>query len=322
LKKGENTLEASIARVLMKSIVARDGAFDPAHFRQAYVKFMMTPGSHNDVYASTCHRMFFANLVFGGLDPADCPDNDQHNVDTIDGLVLPTIVALAGVGIDIPSDVAEAADIAEAAGACAGVTRKSGLLEDTARGWSQVIRSALTESDACFSDALDTFARRTIGRSPNPTVDDSSTMSACYLGQSLPGLIDLAAKYAPVAAESKELFQKDEYPVWEALLANANVGGENVHRGSILGAILGARAGFNELYDRMEDGLYEVEQLNSEIKDFVNAILPKDANDDDDEDEPKDANDVDDDAPEDVPGEVPKDANDDDDDDDDDGERR
>jgi ADP-ribosyl-[dinitrogen reductase] hydrolase len=82
LQKGENTLEVSIARVLMKSIVDNGGRFDADHFRNAYVKFMTTPGSHNDTYASTCHRMFFANMVFRQLLPKECPDNDHHNVDS------------------------------------------------------------------------------------------------------------------------------------------------------------------------------------------------------------------------------------------------
>jgi ADP-ribosyl-[dinitrogen reductase] hydrolase len=82
LQAGENTLEVSIARVLMKSIVSNGGIFDADHFRSAYVTFMTTPGSHNDVYASTCHRMFFANMIFKNLPPKDCPDNDSHNVDT------------------------------------------------------------------------------------------------------------------------------------------------------------------------------------------------------------------------------------------------
>ena len=82
LQKGENTLEVSIARVLMKSIVENGGTFNADHFRDAYVRFMTTPGSHNDTYASTCHRMFFANLIFRQLPAKDCPDNDHHNVDS------------------------------------------------------------------------------------------------------------------------------------------------------------------------------------------------------------------------------------------------
>merc|ERR1712224_1043908 len=51
----------------------------------------------NDCYASTCHRMFFANLS-RGLPPEKCPDNDNHNVDTIDGLIMGVPVVLATCG--------------------------------------------------------------------------------------------------------------------------------------------------------------------------------------------------------------------------------
>lgn len=49
-----------------------------------------------DTYASTCHRMFFQRWR-SGVSAADCPDNDGHNVDTIDGLTLPAVVALAAL---------------------------------------------------------------------------------------------------------------------------------------------------------------------------------------------------------------------------------
>lgn len=54
---------------------------------------MMTPGSHNDTYASTAHRMFFANYV-KKVDPVKCPDNDGHNVDAIDALTLAVPIIL------------------------------------------------------------------------------------------------------------------------------------------------------------------------------------------------------------------------------------
>jgi ADP-ribosyl-[dinitrogen reductase] hydrolase len=58
---------------------------------------MLTPGSHNDTYAATAHRMFFANYV-KKIDSKLCPDNDGHNVDAIDALTLivPTILANYG----------------------------------------------------------------------------------------------------------------------------------------------------------------------------------------------------------------------------------
>ena len=52
----------------------------------------------------------------------------------------------------------------------------------------------------------------------------------------------MAAKYA-------------DADVWTALLANANVGGENVHRGCVLGALLGAHSGVERLPPQLVDGL-------------------------------------------------------------------
>lgn len=51
-------------------------------------------------------------------------------------------------------------------------------------------------------------------------------MAACYIAESFNALLHFAYKYA----ESPE----------QAILANANAGGENVARGSLLGALIGA----------------------------------------------------------------------------------
>eukprot|EP00536_Pseudo-nitzschia_multiseries_P009623 jgi/Psemu1/201173/e_gw1.273.34.1 len=299
LRAGENTLEASIARVLLRSITANRGSFRADHFRDAYVAFMTTPGSHNDAYASTCHRMFFANLVFRGLPPKECPDNDRHNVDTIDGLVLPTIVALAGsvggnnhndnndVDVDVDLD-----SVARSAAECASVTRRSSVLEETAASWSRVVVSAVRSPTTAssnddddendnnndngdgdkFRSELDRFARATIQRRPDPSVNDDSTMSACYLGSSLPGVVDFVAKYAP---DGNDNDNNGGDRVWQGLLANANVGGENVHKGSVLGAILGARGGFDRLPTRLVAGLVPREDLEKDIDDFVRAVLSR-----------------------------------------------
>ena len=135
LEAGQNTLEAQLVRVLMRGITANAGVFDPARFREDYVTFMQRPGSHNDCYASTCHRMFFENLMAGNP-PEKCPSNDGHNVDTIDGLVLPTAVALATIGL--PETEAQMA-----VSQCVGVTRRSPALESHAAVWMGLLRSVL-----------------------------------------------------------------------------------------------------------------------------------------------------------------------------------
>jgi len=98
LDAGENTLEAQLTRVLVQSIIENSTpsalTFSTAHFLERYMTFMQTPGSHNDTYASTAHRMFFANAVRGKA-PDQCADNDGHNTDAIDALTLTVPVILA-----------------------------------------------------------------------------------------------------------------------------------------------------------------------------------------------------------------------------------
>jgi len=72
LKAGENTLEAQLARVLMKSIVDNDGVFDADRFCKDYIKFMTTPGSHNDAYAAASHRVFFDNYYYNQFPAKEC----------------------------------------------------------------------------------------------------------------------------------------------------------------------------------------------------------------------------------------------------------
>jgi len=63
---------------------------------------MTTPGSHNDCYAATSHRMFFTNYK-SGVDPKLCPDNDGHNVDAIDALTtaVPVILRYSNDTIEV-----------------------------------------------------------------------------------------------------------------------------------------------------------------------------------------------------------------------------
>lgn len=96
LDAGENTLEAVLAREMIRSLTSTGGRFSAQDFQRRYITLMTTPGTHNDTYASTCHRMFFQKWR-SGIAPEKCPDNDGHNVDTMDGLVLPSVVALAAL---------------------------------------------------------------------------------------------------------------------------------------------------------------------------------------------------------------------------------
>lgn len=145
LDAGENTLEAQLCRVLTQSILDTSLStppnadpscllslsFKPSDFTEKYITFMQTPGSHNDTYASTAHRMFFANLV-QGKPPHECADNDGHNTDAIDALTLtvPVIIAYA----DAPRNVRNN-KIREVI----AITRKSRALQSYAETYSDIL---------------------------------------------------------------------------------------------------------------------------------------------------------------------------------------
>lgn len=137
LERGENTLEAQLVRVLMKSVVACDGEFDANHFCEAYVKFMTTPGSHNDTYASTAHRQFFENFV-KGRDPMKCASNDGHNTDAIDALVLPSVIALATLHKPLEEAIADAQR-------CGEVTRRSKTVQQFVALVVQMVRHVIND---------------------------------------------------------------------------------------------------------------------------------------------------------------------------------
>jgi ADP-ribosyl-[dinitrogen reductase] hydrolase len=179
LQKGENTLEAQLARVLMKSIVANDGNFDQDHFRQSYIDFMTTKGSHNDTYASTCHRMFFANWFFDKKDPKECPDNDHHNVDSIDGLVLPSITALAYAGRHSRAD--NSAEAQTAAAQTAAATRQSVVLENISSTWAwHVLGPAVTAATSEEVQDHWNTAAQLFGMRRNPSPDQRDELRCVY----------------------------------------------------------------------------------------------------------------------------------------------
>lgn len=68
------------------------------------------------------------------------------------------------------------------------------------------------------------------------------------------------------------LAKRYEAQAWPALLRNANVGGENVHRGAVLGFLLGAREGVEALPADLFEGLSHRTEIAAEIDAFVLAL--------------------------------------------------
>lgn len=279
LAAGENTLNAQCARVLIRTATARRG-WSPASFLDAYIEFMRTPGSHNDTYAESWHRMFFVNLVARGRAPVDCADDDGHNIASAGGLVLlPPVTLLAACAalgrsesLALPSLTAPPA--VEAAAVAATVaqmyaTHKSAALERYARAYSAALTRVLLGGDLRAAVAaagrdvgvdVPALAAR-YGAGPATAVVGGVFTSACYIDGSFPSLLYLAY----VHADNPEA----------ALIANTNAGGENCHRGSALGALLGAAHGMAAWPTRWVTGLTPAAEIDAEVQAF--AALAADA---------------------------------------------
>ncbi|KAH9105827.1 hypothetical protein AeMF1_018474 [Aphanomyces euteiches] len=156
--------------------------FDPAAFQQAYINFMTTPGNHNDTYASTCHRMFFANYV-AGKPPAECPDNDGHNVDAIDVLTLTVPVILRYA-------TAPAAERNQHVRDIIATTRKAPQMYRYAETYSDLLVDVVHGTD------LRAAIKKIAGRDIEASISRRDPMVACYMDSSFPALLHFAYKYA------------------------------------------------------------------------------------------------------------------------------
>ena len=83
----------------------------------------------------------------------------------------------------------------------------------------------------------------------------SQLSPACYIEHSFPAVLYLAARYP------------DDFEA--ALVANTNVGGDNCHRGAVLGAIMGASLGYGAIPERWIQGLRSRAELHEEIESFI-----------------------------------------------------
>ncbi len=245
---GENTLNLRCVRLLLQSI-ASCGGYQADDWLARYIAFMTTRDSHNDTYAESFHRDFFARWA-SGKPPRECAGEQGHNTASIGGLVfvLPMVLAC---GAESPAVLEQLR-----------LTHRSDRLEVYARGVA-----GLFEQLCAGADVRSAVARvagpgivASAERAAAEKLDDRSFVggkvsSACYVDGAVPAVLYLLARY-----------QRDAR---SALLANARCGGDNCHRGAVLGALLGALVGVQGLPQDLLTGLADHDSLRQEIDAFV-----------------------------------------------------
>ena len=244
LRAGENTLNLQLAKMLMESLVAR-GSYEPDGYLQRYTEFMLTPGQHSDTYVEECHRKFFTAYARGTA-PRKCAGSDIH------------IGGLAHVGIlcaFLASDVKAArAAVREHI----TLTHRSDEVLAAGDALAQILCDTAAGGDlrtAIFQHGADWFSKRKAeqwSREPDEVVIGHRVSPACYIADAFPASLYLAWKYAG--------------DFESGVIANANVGGDNCHRGAVVGALLGAAVGESGIPPRFIGELHGTGPLRAQIE--------------------------------------------------------
>ena len=252
LPAGENTLNAWCARLIMRCIAA-NGEYRQDQFLNDYIDFMTNEEpQHPDTYAESYHRGYFANLEAGNA-PDKC-GAVTHDTPSIGGLV--TVVPLAIHNLNQSQDVSTVQNLCRQH---LFLTHPDESLARVCDSLVLLIQELLTRPDNQDPMPLLVKAGKSIPKvnleqlvkkAPSDLhVIGGHYSSACYITDSWPCMLYLAAKYQP---DTKA-----------ALLANTNSGGENAHRGAVLGSIVGLINGTTE--EVLFNQLAHKESINKEI---------------------------------------------------------
>lgn len=256
---GENTLNALCTRLVTRGIIAEKGAYSSSKFLKDYVEFMTTPGSHNDTYAESFHRDFFQNWA-SGVAPEKCAGKEGHNTPTIGGFVMlpPVVLATMWKGEAL---------MRKTVVAHLRLTHNSDLLDQRAELFATLLAN-LVKGQAPAADIINAAGKQLSMDLPTLVLrtfpgNDAAVVgrqfsTACYITDSFPSVLYLAAAHV-------NSFE-------DAVLSNTNLGGENCHRGSALGAIMGAALGESRIPKQLITGLAASEDIRQEIDAFVSSV--------------------------------------------------
>ncbi len=221
LRAGENTVNFKLAAELYQQ-VTQAGKYDPEKWLECYIAKMREPGWHGDTYVEEYHRAFF-NRLASGKKPLKCGINDKH----IGGLsqVPALVAALIEVGVTDVQILRKT------------VCRHIELTHqnrDVIQAGDVLVQllAALAEGTE-FEDALQRHANGVISlrqfnewqAHPDRAIVGRVLSPACYIEDSFPAALYLAWKY--------------QHDFKAGIQANALVGGDNCHRGAVVGSLLG-----------------------------------------------------------------------------------
>ena len=248
LVAGENTLNIKLMNLAL-ALVDEQGRYNRDEYLERYRAYLLRPADHRDTYVEECHRGFFENLR-RGIPPERAAVAEIH----IGGMVavVPLYARLRAIG-----HTHEAAG--DAVHRHVSVTHGGVLIE---RAIDTLVRIAGEVLEGCGDEPpglerLATVLRRHLDRqdleylrgpiarraaSEEPArVIGPRYSPACYLDGAMPATFYLMLRYADRPRDG--------------LIENVMAGGDNCHRGAVLGALYGLAGGASVFPDSWIKGL-------------------------------------------------------------------
>ena len=290
LKAGENTLGANLIRVLMRSII-KEGQYKQEVFIEDFINYLTTPGLNNDPYTEVYIRAWFQNFS-NGVPPHACAQEqrDVWSIASNGGIIRPLVLSLTskstfqalGVALQHQQITHRSDNVSSALCVLVPLLHKllekgepvSALKEFASKvqltkisgselsktyaehdGPGNIPKDEMWKIHTEFSDRnLDLDAL--IKNHEEDEILGSVFTTGCYPEQSLPVLM--------------YLLYKNKFDFKASVLANANAGGDCVHRGIILGMLAGAAN--EKIPNELKLGLVEYDSIKQEIEDFIQVI--------------------------------------------------
>jgi len=260
MQAGQNTLNTWWAHRLIKYMTSAE-QYDSQTWINDYIDFMTAdPPAHPDTYAESCHRGFFANLL-DGKDSLQC-GAVTHDTPSMGALVTVAPLALAL----LPSQ-----PLSEVQRQCrehVWLTHPDRMLMTVVDSYVAVMLKLLTRPEdstevESFVTAASVIPKTRLTSLIDQKRGDAYVVGrlyslACYITDSWPSVCYLAARYGQNPAK--------------ALLINTNLGGENAHRGSVLGTLTGLVSGTQDT--DLYTSLHQHTVIDQDLNHWLDRFYP------------------------------------------------
>ena len=259
---GSNTLNAHCARAVTRSLTGNSARYSQDAFIESYISLLTSdPPKHPDTYAESYHRAFFANFE-NGVPPQKC-GSKTHDTASIGGLVTlaPIVISerLAGTSLEATRKICMEhlwlthPDKALAQISSDYVSLLDALLFRNEQQEPHFLKKFLSEQFTNINfEQLETKARDN-----DEAIVGQVFSTACYISDSWPSVLYLAYRY--------------HVNILDGLISNTNLGGDNVHRGSVLGVLLGIANA--KTVDSLFNKLVDSKIIHEEIKNLLDTAL-------------------------------------------------